>query len=117
MPLTITESTEAGVLVFHLAGRLDVATSPQLDQRLRQSAVSAPAVVDLATLEYVSSAGLRVLLSGLDAFEKARHRFAIAGATGYVREVFEVAGLHTVFDMEPDVATAVAKVTTPLGDR
>lgn len=108
MPLTITETKKSDVLVLILVGRLDVATSPQLGSHLQQAfeAGGRRVIIDLSGLEYVSSAGLRALLAGLDRLEKSSGRLVLCGASGYTREVLEVAGMETVFPMAPDVAEA-----------
>ena len=110
MPLTIRETFQAEVLVLHLEGRLDVGTSPQLEKRLQEAFDQGGRrlALGLHGLEYVSSAGLRVLLAALDRLEKATGHLALFGAAGYVVEVFDVAGLATVFQMVATEEEALA---------
>lgn len=115
MPLTIRETLKAEVLVLNLEGRLDVGTSPALEKRLHEAfdGGGRRLVLDLAGLEYVSSAGLRVLLAALDRLEKAEGRMVLSGTQGYVLEVFDVAGLVTVFPMVPTLEEAEARAAAP----
>lgn len=108
MMLTIAENQKNDVLVLALHGRLDVATSPQLGTRLQGAfdGGNRRVVIDLAELEYVSSAGLRVLLAGLDRLEKAKGRLVLCRPSGYTQEVLEVAGMETVFPIAPTVEGA-----------
>lgn len=115
MPLTIRETPKPEVLVLNLEGRLDVGTSPALERRLQEAfdGGGRRVVLDLGGLEYVSSAGLRVLLAALDRLEKAAGRMVLSGTRGYVLEVFDVAGLATVFPMVPTLEEAEARVAAP----
>ena len=62
--MTIEKIAEGKKLTIALAGRLDTTTAPQLETELKQNISGVEELVlDLAALEYLSSAGLRVLLS------------------------------------------------------
>ena len=65
-------------------------------------------VLDLAGLDYVSSAGLRVLLKAAKEARAAGSRFALAGLRPAVREVFEVSGFFAVLTAYPTRAEALA---------
>ncbi|MDO5576954.1 MAG: STAS domain-containing protein, partial [Fibrobacter sp.] len=61
--MTITKSLQADELTVALTGRLDTNTSPQLEAELKGALDGIKKlIIDLAALEYISSAGLRVLL-------------------------------------------------------
>ena len=79
-------------LVVALEGRLDTTTAPQLEDELKKSLDDiSELVIDLGALEYISSAGLRVLLS---AFKIMRNKgkMKVTNANELVKEVFEVTG-------------------------
>ena len=62
--MEITKNFEDGKLIMKLSGRLDTSTSPQLEAELNASISGIKELIlDFAELEYISSAGLRVLLS------------------------------------------------------
>lgn len=110
MPLTISDAQADNVLTLTLAGRLDIATSPALEARLNAAfdAGNRRIVLDLGDTEYVSSAGLRVLLAGLTRLEAAGGRLVLCSLQGYTREVIEVAGLDTVFPVAETLREAEA---------
>lgn len=96
--MEIAEHTEADHLVIALGGRLDSNTSPDLDTLLGPRMESATSViVDMTRLDYVSSAGLRVLLKAAKIARASQHRLALAGLTPQVQEVFDISGFTAIF--------------------
>lgn len=97
------------VNVVTVSGRVDSAASPDLDKTLqgllehRRNQI----VVELAGVEYMSSAGLRALVSALKAAKKGGGDVVIADPSDRVREVVDLAGLTSVFTMFDDVLEAV----------
>src|SRR3954464_1117342 len=94
--------------IVHVAGELDLATAPELDEALhgldRECARRLP---DPRPLGFIDSPGLRLAVSEhrratMDGFE-----FAIAGATGPVLEVLRLTGLGIELPVAPDVASLV----------
>jgi len=83
---------EVKALAVH--GRLDSACAPELDGHLH-AAIAAPGsrlVVDFARLDYISSAGFRVLLVAAKAAETEGRRLVLCGLTGPVRQLFDIGG-------------------------
>ncbi len=96
--MEIAEHTEAEQLVITLGGRLDSNTSPDLDQLLCPRIETATSViVDMTRLDYVSSAGLRILLKAAKIARASQHRLALAGLTPQVQEVFDISGFTAIF--------------------
>jgi anti-anti-sigma factor len=121
MAFEIRESKlESGLVVLQPVGRLESKTSPELDRKVIAllSAGERRFVVDLSETEYVSSAGLRVLLM-LAKKLAVGGRLALAGLNPQVREVFEIAGLGAVFAIHPTraAALAAAEAAVPAGER
>ena len=107
--MTLTEEKKDGVLIPGVAGRLDVTTSDELERCL-QALIAEGAtrlVLDLEKVDYVSSAGLRVLLATLQRLENVNGSLGLPRTQEYVREIVEVAGLDTVFDLYESVEEAV----------
>ena len=102
----------AGVVsVATVAGRLDGAAAPQLDDRLVTLAKpGAKLVLDLDGVDYVSSAGLRVLLKVAKQVKAGKGRLALAGIAPSVKEVFDISGFTAIFALYPDREQAVAAV-------
>lgn len=87
-------------LVVALEGRLDTTTAPQLEEELKNSLAGVTdLIIDLSKLEYISSAGLRVLLS---AFKTMRNKgkMKVTNANELVKEVFEVTGFSDFLPIE-----------------
>ena len=98
--MNIKKHTEADKLLIALEGRLDTLTSPQLTAALDESLDSVQELtLDLGGLEYISSAGLRVLLSANKKMKpKGGMKLVNVGET--VMEVLEVTGFSEVLTIE-----------------
>ena len=98
--MTIEKMLEEKKLTIALAGRLDTTTAPKLETELKQNISGVEELVlDLAALEYLSSAGLRVLLSA----QKVMHRqgsMVVRNANEIIMEIFEVTGFVDVLTIE-----------------
>ena len=83
-----------------LKGRLDTITSPGLDSKIKEVVDDAKKLVfDFSGLEYISSAGLRVLLGTYQVME-GKGEMIIRNLTAPVREVFELTGFARLFNIE-----------------
>lgn len=111
MAVTIRDEQAGSVAVVAIDGRLDGAAAPQLDDHLVSAIGRGSALVlDLSGLDYVSSAGLRVLLKVAKQAKAAKKHLALAGITSAVKEVFDISGFTAIFAIHSDRAGAVAAV-------
>lgn len=90
--MTIQKSEEAGKLIIALEGRLDTTTAPDLEAELSGKKDAAEIEFDFSKLEYISSAGLRVLLSAQKAMNATGGKMVIKNVPDEVLEVFEITG-------------------------
>lgn len=92
------EQAEAGT-VLRVKGRLDSTTSPLLGERLTAmlGAARARVLVDFSEVEYISSAGFRVLLLAAKKADLHDSRFALCGVQGKVRQLFDLGGFLDLF--------------------
>lgn len=98
--MNITQSSENGVVTVAPAGHLNTATAPELEAALQALDPMPPElIVDLADVDYVSSAGLRVLLGAKKRMDAATGAFAVANPCDDVREVFDITGLADVLEI------------------
>ena len=98
--MTIESKKDAGRLTFTVAGRLDTSTAPELETTLKTSYDGITELVfDLQKLEYISSAGLRVLLSAQKVMNK-QGSMVIRGASEEVMEIFDVTGFVDILTIE-----------------
>ena len=98
--LNIKKTAENGSCTFALEGRLDTITSPELEARLKESLDGvAELVMDFGELEYISSAGLRVLLSAQKVMNR-QGSMKVTNVNETVMEVFEVTGFSDILTIE-----------------
>ena len=98
--MTITKTQNGTALILALEGRLDTMTSPDLEAELNKSLAGADSLtLDLSKLDYISSAGLRVLLSA-HKLMSARGGLKVTNVNEIVREVFEVTGFADILTIE-----------------
>lgn len=90
--MTITKTVENGTLRIALEGRLDTNTAPQLETELKTSLSGISELeLDFSGLEYISSAGLRVLLAAQKTMSR-QGKMTIRNVNETIMEVFEITG-------------------------
>ena len=92
--MQINKNQEAGKLTLAPIGRVDTITSPELEAAIVLDGVE-ELVFDLSQVDYISSAGLRVLLSAQK--KMAGKSMKIANAKPAVKEVFDITGFSDIF--------------------
>ena len=98
--LNILKSTEGSSLRIALEGRLDTVTAPQLEDELKASLPGVTVLeLDMEKLEYISSAGLRVLLSA-QKIMNSQGEMKIFHVNDVVMEIFEVTGFSDILTIE-----------------
>ena len=98
--MTITKNQNGTTLEIALEGRLDTMTAPELEAALKESLDEAESLVlDFSKLEYISSAGLRVLLSAHKTMS-GKGGMKVTHVNEIVREVFEVTGFADILTIE-----------------
>jgi len=98
--MTIEKKVNGSALEIAVAGRLDTMTAPELEAELNKSLEGADTLtLDFSKLEYISSAGLRVLLSAHKAMS-AKGGMKVTNVNEIVQEVFEVTGFADILDIE-----------------
>ena len=100
------------VVIVKLAGRLDSsAAQPAEESFTRVLAGGTPHLaIDMSALQYISSAGLRVLLVVAKKVQQAKGKVVLFGLDPHVREVFSISGFDKIFTIQSDAASAVAAV-------
>jgi anti-sigma B factor antagonist len=110
--LEISEQREGEVVVLGPVGRINNDTSPEFQSRLLSyvGAMGATVVVDLSQVEYVSSAGLRALMTASKQSKASGGRLAVAGLKPVVKEVFNISRFSyvvSVFDTPAQALSAL----------
>ena len=98
--MTINKKARGGELELALVGRLDTTTAPQLETELKRSIDGVTELaLDFAELEYLSSAGLRVLLAAQKVMNK-QGKMVIKNVNETIMEVFEITGFADILTIE-----------------
>ena len=98
--MTIHKEANGSALKVALEGRLDTTTAPQLEAELKQSLQGVTDLTfDFSKLEYLSSAGLRVLLSTQEIMKK-QGDMKITNVNEMIMEIFEVTGFSDILNIE-----------------
>ena len=98
--MTITKKLDGTNLEIALEGRLDTMTAPELEKELNASMDAAETLtLDFANLAYISSAGLRVLLSAHKVMSR-KGGLKVTHVNEIVKEVFEVTGFADIISIE-----------------
>lgn len=98
--MTIQKIEDGTELTILLNGRLDTTTAPQLEAEIKQSIDNVTALkMDFKELEYISSAGLRVLLSAQKVMGR-KGTMVIKNVNETILEVFEVTGFMDILTIE-----------------
>jgi len=96
--MQIEKRLDDGILVLKVIGRLDTNTSPDLEASLVLDGVSG-VVFDFSGLEYISSAGLRILMTAQKAMTACGGKMSVLNPNGIVKGVFDITGMSSVFNV------------------
>jgi len=109
--MELTESKKGGAVVLGLSGRVDATNAGVLEQRILAliDAGEKRLVIDCAQLQYISSAGLRVLLIAAKRLSDSG-KLALAALNHQIRDVFDIAGFSSIFQICRTQDDAVAAV-------
>ncbi len=98
--MTLTKTTNGSELTIAAEGRIDTATAPELEQTIKDSVDGADSLVlDLAQVSYISSGGLRVLLSAHKIMSK-KGGMTVTNAGDNIMEIFEVTGFSDILNIK-----------------
>ena len=98
--MVINKNTEGARLTLSVEGRLDTTTSPQLETELKNSLDGVSELVfDFEKLDYISSAGLRVLLSAQKAMNK-QGEMKVKNVKPDIMDIFDITGFVDILNIE-----------------
>ncbi len=103
---------ENDATIFSLSGRLDSNSAPVFENEL-QSFLACPGchlVFDFNDLDYISSAGLRVILNTAKAYKDGPFHFSTCAMQDHVLEVFEISGFDTFITIHNSINQALTKL-------
>jgi len=111
--MEISQKEENGIIFLAFKGRLDGTSAPEAEQTIKNilDAENTRLVFDLERLEYLSSAGLRVILGAAKEMKRRDGKFVLCSLNAYVKEVFEVSGFGTIIPIAESVEAGIKSVT------
>lgn len=97
--VNLNETSDGPVKVITVSGRLDGASAPVLGERLNDTLAPTrqKLLLELSELEYISSAGFRVLLIAAKRANESNGQIVLSGIAGHVRQLFEIGGFLKLF--------------------
>jgi len=107
--MEITQQEENGIVSIAIKGRLDADSSPEAEKVVKQ-ALEGPTtrvLFNLGALEYLSSAGLRVLLSAAKEMRRREGKIVLCALNEFVKEIFEVSGFQSLIPIADSVESGL----------
>lgn len=107
--MNVKTQEEKGYWVVKLEGRLDISNSSQFEQDCMKWIEQGQRkfILDLAALEYISSAGLRSILAATKKLKAQNGSLALCALSGLVEEVVTVSGFDNILQVFPDLDQAM----------
>ena len=110
--MEITETRHENYSVFKLNGRLDSNTAVGFEEKLFECIEDGnqKLILDFKDLDYISSAGLRVILKATKNLKNADGKLVLCAMQDYVKEVFEISGFDSFLPIVPTIDEAVKTI-------
>lgn len=99
--MEILQEQQGPIVILSLVGRLDANTSKDLEGKLLSllATNNRLLIIDLGQLDYISSAGLRILLMVAKKLKTLDGSLALASLKDHIKEIFEIAGFLSIFQV------------------
>ncbi|MCS6910103.1 MAG: STAS domain-containing protein [Anaerolineales bacterium] len=100
------------VTVIRVVGRVDASVAPKFEEALRQAVEGSHAylVLEMDSTDYISSAGVRAMISAQKALKAKGGAVLLAQPSDRVKEVLDIAGLDSLFQVYPSTEVAVGSI-------
>jgi anti-sigma B factor antagonist len=111
--MEIRQNEEGGIVFLAISGRMDAATSPQAEEIVKKvlEGDTNRLLFDLSKLDYLSSAGLRVILAAAKEMKRRKGKFVLCSLNDYVKEIFEVSGFGAIIPIADSVESGVTMLS------
>ena len=109
--MNVTFESVGSAVIIDLFGRLDSANAASVETELltRLADGSGGVVIDFTRLDYISSAGLRIVLVVAKRMKQASRKLVLTGFQSNIKDVFEISGFLNILDVAPTRAEAVKR--------
>jgi anti-anti-sigma factor len=101
---------QSGIVFIEVKGHVDSYSAPELEKVVQEKLAEGPKrlLFDFSEMDYISSSGLRVILTAVKKLQKHDGMVVLCAMNKYVREIFEVSGLLPLFRIANTVEAGVA---------
>ncbi len=106
--MDITEVMFNDVLIVKVSGRLDSNTFGLLEQKMK-SLDCMKIILDFSKLEYISSAGLRIILMNAKKMKKTGGHFRLCCMKEFIKEIFDIAGFSRILNIDDTLENSIEK--------
>lgn len=108
--MEVTISSNNNIVVASINGRLDAVTAPELERQLLTIIEKGETslIIDLSSLEYISSAGLRVILTTAKKLKNAKGNMVLCSLQDTVMQIFEISGFNSILKIADNKETALS---------
>lgn len=108
--MNVSASRKKNAMIVAVEGRLDSVTSGELEAWVDETLVppTCDVVMNFSDLDYISSAGLRVMLNISKLVNNSSYRFSMCGVQDHVKEVFEISGFDSFIPIYKSVEDSVS---------
>ena len=109
--MEITTREQDGITIIDISGRLDASNTKEAQKTILElEKEGGKIILNLENLEYISSAGLRVLLMSAKKVRAGHGKFCIVSLTESVSDVFDISGFSAIFDIADSVEEGIKMV-------
>jgi len=110
--MELMKRKEKNVTVIQVKGRLDAGSSPELEKEIDGLVAAGEKILllDLAELNYISSAGLRVILVGAKKLKTKGGSLSVSSLVSVVKEVFDISGFSTILPIFGSAAEGLERL-------
>ena len=108
--MVVNKEKRGDTVIVRPVGDIDLSRSPALRRELQMVQDERPArlVVDLGEVAYMDSSGVATLVEALQVARRSQSTLVVCNLNDRVRSIFEIARLDTVFEIRPDVESALS---------
>jgi anti-sigma B factor antagonist/stage II sporulation protein AA (anti-sigma F factor antagonist) len=109
LEMEISQKEENGIVFIAIKGRLDADSSPEAEKVVKDvlEGQTSRLLFNLGALEYLSSAGLRVLLSASKEMRRKEGKIVLCALNEFVKEIFEVSGFQSLIPIADSVDSGI----------
>jgi len=107
--MEITHTEQDGIMIIAMSGQLNPATAPEAEKTINEIIAGGAdrLLFDFGQLTYLSSGGLRVILTSAKKMEATGGRMVLCAMQDYVKEIFEISGFTSFMPIEDSVESGL----------